>query len=319
MSTTRVPILLSFYGLSNGKKNLFFGKLAYSPSKDLSFKEYNRFETFKTIVALYRTNGIHHREFEMVFDHGTITGTTDHSGSFWCEVAMDERQTKLKSITLLDTNENVLLTEDLYPNTIHSVRSNTVVISDLDDTLIHSFIHNKFKQIRTLLFTSVENRKTVITMANLIRHFSDSGAVPFYLSNSEQNLFPMLNRFLALNQFPAGPLFLKQYIGLRQLVWRKKHNLKNFHKRNVLEKIVQLFPDKQYILIGDNTQHDLAIYLEAAETYPKNIQYIIIREVSEKPSDKITIKKAEQSLKQNNIKLFYDRNFPVDVPWKMER
>ncbi len=319
MSKKRTPILLSFYGLSNGKQNLFFGKVAYSPVGDLSFKDYNRFKTFKTIIALYRTRGIHNREFEMAFDHGSIKGKTDHSGSFWCDVAMDERQTKLVSITLNNPKEEVWLTENLYPNTIHRIQANTLVISDLDDTLIHSFIHNKFKQLRTLLFTSVENRKTVTTMANLIGRFVQSGATPFYLSNSEQNLFPMLFRFLALNKFPAGPLFLKQYIGWKQLVWRKKFSVKNLHKLSMLEKILDLFPDKQYILIGDNTQHDLAIYLEAAEKYPHNIRYIIIREVSKKPADKVVMQQALTTLQKNKIGLHYSSHFPEDIPWDLQR
>ena len=307
--------MLSFYGLSNGKQNLFFGKLAYSPIRDLSFKDYNRFKTFKTIIALYRTHSIRNREFEMVFDHGSIKGKTDHSGSFWCDVAMDERQTKLVSITLSNPKEHVWLTENLYPNTIHTVKEKTVVISDLDDTLIHSFIHNKFKQLRTLLFTSVEKRRTVTTMASLIRHFSQLGAVSFYLSNSEQNLFPLLFRFLTLNKFPAGPLFLKQYIGWKQLVLKKKYSLKNLHKPAMLEKILELFPDKKYILIGDNTQHDLAVYLEVAKKYPLNIRYIIIREVSEKPADSLLIQHAKETLQKHKIGFYYNSYFPEEISW----
>src|SRR5215203_2829377 len=126
------PILLSFYGLSNGSTNVFFGKLAYSAVTDLSFKEYSWLKNFKTIVGLYLTRAISNSEFEMVFDHGVVNGITDQSGSFWCEVELNEKQTKLLEINLKSTSEKVLLTEDLYPNKIHSVESHTIVISDLD-------------------------------------------------------------------------------------------------------------------------------------------------------------------------------------------
>jgi len=313
--SARVPILLSFYGLSNGNRNLFFGKLAYSPTGDLSFKQYNWLRTFKTIIALYRTRAVANQEFEMTFDQGTIRGTTDNSGSFWCEADMNAQQTKLVSIRLVATHQEVQLTEDLYPNRINHIDSHTIVISDLDDTLIHSFIRNKFLQMQALLFTRVEKRKAVKDMAHLIKRFSLSGASAFYLSNSEQNLYPMLFRFLLINEFPNGPLFLKQYIRLRDMVLKRLLRKKNVHKLTTLSKIIELFPNKKYILIGDNTQRDLAIYLEIARLHPDKIRYIIIRKVYEREEDKLVLEQAQESLKQHAIGLHYASTFPEDLPW----
>ncbi len=308
--TNRNPILLSFYGLSNGKQNLFFGKIAYSSERDLSFKNYSRFKTFRSIVALYHTQAVRNQEFEMKFDHGIVRGNTDHSGSFWCETELNQRQTKLISITLITSGKSVLLTEDLYPNRIQSVLAETIIISDLDDTLIDSFVTSKLKQLRTLLFTSVEKRKAVVTTASLLQKLTQAGAIPFYLSNSEQNLYPMLYRFLNLNGFPSGPLFLRQYVHIRQFVWRKILRKKNIHKRTMLEKILELFPDKKYILIGDNTQHDLSIYVELAKLHPHNIQSIIIREVKPRPGDLAIVQQGKEALSQYNIGLYYAKEFP---------
>lgn len=315
MSKKKTPILLSFYGLSNGYKNLFFGKLAYAPRQDLSFKNYSWFDNFKTIIALYRTRAIAHQDFTMAFDHGIITGKTDRSGSFWCEVDLHEKQSQLRSITLTNTSQSVLLTENLYPNKIHAVTSPTIVISDLDDTLLHSFISNKIWQIKTLLFTTVEKRKAVVTMKNLIHRFSDLGAEPFYLSNSEQNLYPMLYRFLSLNEFPQGPLFLKQYVRFGKMIVRKLMRKKNPHKAVMLEKIFDLFSDKKFILIGDNTQHDLAIYTEIATKYPGRIRYIIIREVHKRKQATVMANHARKELAEHGIGLHYDTEFPDDLPW----
>jgi phosphatidate phosphatase APP1 len=273
---------LSFYGLSNGSRYVYFGKLAYSAVADLSFKEYSWFKNFKTIVGLYRTKAIHNTDFEMRFDSGVVQGKTDDSGSFWCEVEVNEKQKKLLSVRLLPSGQDVLLTEELYPNQIKSVESHTIVISDLDDTLIHSFIKNKLVQIKTLLFTTVEKRKAVADMRQLMKRFALSGAEAFYLSNSEQNLYPMLFRFLTINQFPPGPLFLKQYIHMRDMVTRRLLGRKHSHKMNTLGKLMELFPSKKYILVGDNTQKDLTIYLKLAEMFPERIRYIIIREVRER-------------------------------------
>lgn len=311
------PILLSFYGLSNGTSNVFFGKLAYSAVGDLSFKDYSWRKNFKTIIGLYRTRAIANAEFEMCFDNGLIRGSTDKSGSFWCEVELNEKQTRLVSIKLTASGENVLLTEDLYPNKIHSVDSHTIVISDLDDTLIHSFIRNKLAQIRTLLFTSVEKRKTVKDVAHLIKRFALSGADAFYLSNSEQNLYPMLFRFLTINKFPPGPLFLRQYIHVRDMVTRRFLGKKHSHKMTMLGKLMELFPNKKYILIGDNTQKDLSIYLKLADMFPDRIRYIIIRKVSERAEDIPVLQEARERLRHFNIPLYYESNYPDDLPWEV--
>lgn len=310
-------ILLSFYGLSNGTHNVFFGKLAISPVRDLSFKRYGWFKNFKTILGLYQTTGLPDTDFEMRFDHGTVKGRTDVSGSFWCEAEFLEKQTKLENIRLLPSGDEVELTEDLYPNQIQPVESNTVVISDLDDTLIHSFIGNKFKQFRTLLFTSVEKRKAVKNMQNLVKRFALSGTNCFYLSNSEQNLYPMLYRFLTINEFPPGPLFLKQFIHLAHVLGRRIRGKKHAHKMNMLAKIMELFPNKKYILVGDNTQKDLAIYLELANLFPERIRYIIIRKVGERKAHAALLAEAKPTLEKHNIGIHYEKEFPEDLPWDL--
>jgi phosphatidate phosphatase APP1 len=311
------PILLSFYGLSNGTRNVFFGKLAYSPVKDLSFNKFNWFRNFKTIIGLYKTTAISNASFVMHFDHGTIAGKTDASGSFWCEAELNEQQKLLTGIVITDTGENVQLTEELYPNQIHAVEAHTIVISDLDDTLIHSFIENKLKQFKTLLFTTVEKRKAVKDMQHLIKRFALSGTASFYLSNSEQNLYPMLYRFLTINEFPPGPLFLRQYIRIGDVILKKIFQKKHSHKVNMLGKIMELFPNKKYILIGDNTQKDLRIYLQLAETFPERIRYIIIRKVRERKNDLSVLAQAKGKLEKHNIGLHYETNYPKDLPWDL--
>lgn len=308
--STKTPILLSFYGLSNGKTNVFFGKLAYSPTSDLSFNGYDRWKTFKTIVALYRTRPVRHEKFELRFDHGIVRGHTDHSGSFWCEVDLDERQTKLLHVTLTWTGQRVLLTENLYPNKIQRVTGSTVLISDLDDTLIDSFVSSTWKQLKTLLFTTIEKRSAVTHTAPLLRSYTEFGIPVFYLSNSEQNLYPMLYRFMQLNKFPSGPMFLKQYVHVRKWAWRKIARKKNLHKRTILEKLVDLFPGTQFILLGDNTQHDLSIYLDFVRRYPGNVKKVIIREVSSNSSNTLLRQEATSFFASQGIPFYYGTGTP---------
>ncbi len=308
----RNPILLSFYGLTNGKRTVLFGKLAYSPLSDLSFKAYNRFKTFKSVVALYNTRPIRNQEFDIQLDHGTVRGQTDTSGSFWCETETNVKQTKLERIVLLSSGERVWLTENLYPNTIQTLKGSTLIISDLDDTLIDSFVSSKLKQLKTLLFTTVEKRTAVVSAAAFIRKVVQTGASAFYLSNSEQNLYPLLYRFLMLNEFPPGPLFLRQYIHLRHWAWQKISRKKNLHKRMMLEKIVELFPEKRYILLGDNTQHDLQIYLDFVSQHPEKVKHVIIREVRTSVNTPMIVQ-AKQLLTKQGIGFYFGTQLHEDV------
>ena len=62
--------------------------------------------------------------------------------------------------------------------------------------------------------------------------------------------------------------------------------------------------------MGDNTQHDLPIYLSAAEKYPDNIRYIIIRKVIDNKADADLIAASQARLDQKKIGFYYANEFP---------
>ena len=92
---------------------------------------------------------------------------------------------------------------------------------------------------------------------------------------------------------------------------------KSIHKLTLLEKIIEMFPDKNYFLIGDNTQHDISIYLQIATKYPKNIRYIIIREVFKSQRDRLVLQSAQKMLELYKIGVHYDSNFPDNLSFVM--
>ncbi|HET9487655.1 MAG TPA: App1 family protein [Chryseosolibacter sp.] len=305
----KLPILLSFYALSNGRTTLTFGQVTYTRINDLSFKEYSRRKTFRTLLKLYRTHPFASQEIVLLFTSGKVHAETNRHGAFYLKTGGDKVHGDLVKV-LLSTGEEVRMVEGLYAKTIHYLEGDTIVVSDIDDTLVHSFIHDKILKFRTLMFTTMEKRKSVEHMQVLMRNFTAKGAVPIYLSNSEQNLYPLIYRFLQHNNFPQGPLFLKQMRKLWDVFMNVKIPPKNIHKTSTLEEILSMFPEKKFILMGDNTQHDLPIYLTAAEKYHDCIRYIIIRKVVERKSDEVLIAKAKEKLKENNITIYYADEFP---------
>lgn len=306
------PVVLGFQGISNGRRTAYFGKFAYSIDLDLSFENYSRLKTFKSIVALYTAKPVRSTPFMLHFDYGTISGTTDASGSFWCEVESDTRQTQLRQIDL-EGNPAINVPDGSYRGSIHTITTGTILISDLDDTLIDSFVSSKLKQLRSLLFTTVEKRTVVTQTAAFVQQQAQSGAATLYLSNSEQNLYPMLSRFLAINNFPPGALMLRQFVHLRSWLWSKISGRVNTHKRSMLEKILELFPDRKYILLGDNTQRDLTIYLDLARQHPASIQCVIIRQATLRKSNEALLSEAADFFKKKNITFYYGTELPGNL------
>lgn len=305
----KAPILLSFYGLSNRNTTLVFGQLTYTRLTDFSFKDYSRRRTFRTLFLLYQTKPYTNQEIVLVFDTVKLEVKTDVYGAFYVITDSSLSSAILQKV-IMASGEEVKIIQGLYPRHIQEVTADVIVVSDMDDTLLHSFIFRKLMKFKTLMFTTVEKRKAVVAMQDLLLRFTSKGAASFYLSNSEQNLYPLIYRFLTHNNFPPGPLFLKKMRGLWEVLWNIKFPFRNVHKQKTLDDILKMFPDKKIVLMGDNTQNDLPIYLEASEKFPENVQYILIRKVIEKKSDEALIQKHTNLLKKNNIKLHYSDSFP---------
>lgn len=308
----KIPLLLSFYALSNGRTTLVFGQVTYTRLNDLSFTAYSKRKTFRTLLKLYRTRPFANEKVALVFNTGRIRTETNRHGAFYIKTTKDTVQGGLLEV-LRENGGPVRLVEGLYTRNVDYMEGDTIVISDIDDTLVHSFIRNKLRKFRTLLFTTMEKRKAVTRMQELLKTFTHRGAKPVYLSNSEQNLYPLIYRVLIHNGFPEGPLFLKQMRRLWDVILNVKIPPKNIHKNTTLQEMLTFFPEKKFILMGDNTQHDLAIYLSAAEKFGASIRYIIIRKVVERSSDDVAIARARETLEKHNIGFYYADEFPAEV------
>lgn len=310
--TNKVPILLNFYGIENGSgKSLVFGQLTYTRVNDFTFKDYSRRKTFRTLLRLYQSKPFSNQELTLAFDKGEMKVVTNHWGGFRAESAVDLSGALLQKV-LLKNGKPVKLIEGLYHHSMQQLSSETIVVSDIDDTLMHSFIAQKLRKFRTLMFTRLEKRKAVEDMQSLVRNLSLAGSCPVYLSNSEQNLYPLIFRFLAHNHFPGGPIFLKHLRSMWDVIRNVKFPIRNQHKIQTLQDLMDFFPTKKFILIGDNTQQDLQIYIETAKKNPGRTKYIVIRKVLDRNDEKL-IGEALKDLEPQGVKILYDDLFPKDL------
>jgi|GEM_PF-810544 phosphatidate phosphatase APP1 len=312
MSAHRVPILLNYYALVNEGRAFIYGQITTKRPRDLSFNAFSRRTTFRTLLSLYRSRALANTTVKLHYSNFELEAVTDNTGFFMVRHDVEDENTPLYDITV--GGQPVLLIEGLYDRNMNHIRTPDIVVSDIDDTILHSHISRKVRKLSTLMFTPVERRMAVEPMKSLIHRIVDQGATAFYLSNSEQNLYPLIYRFLILNSFPAGPVFLKQMRRLRDVIRYRKLPTPEVHKLKMLNILMPMFPEKNFVLVGDNTQYDLSIYLTAAKNYPDNVKAIYIRRAIPMSDEIARTAELKAQLAKSNIEFHYGDDFS-SVKW----
>lgn len=159
------------------------------------------------------------------------------------------------------------------------------IISDMDDTVIHTGATQLLLMLRQTMFGNARLRQPLAGVAGFYQALqrgmnADSIAVPmnplFYVSSSPWNLYGLLEEFLCHNHIPLGPLMLRDYgIDENKLIAEKGHR----HKLEKAERIITSYPDLRFVLIGDSGQDDAEIYAEIAHRHQDRIAAVYIRDV----------------------------------------
>jgi phosphatidate phosphatase APP1 len=155
------------------------------------------------------------------------------------------------------------------------------VISDVDDTILRSYITSVFKMALEMLLKNAYTRATFpgvpafYAALHAGRTGRDSNPI-FYVSLSPWNFYSLLTQFLEINGIPQGPLLLRDY-GLQLL----RSFGRPSPKRKLIQELLDLYPALPFLLLGDSGQHDPEIYAEVVAENPGRILAIYIRDVSD--------------------------------------
>ncbi|POH57841.1 App1 family protein [Arthrobacter glacialis] len=152
------------------------------------------------------------------------------------------------------------------------------IVSDIDDTVMVTALPRPLLALWNTLVVSERARTPTPGMAVLYdRIVAEHPAAPMvYLSTGPWNVAPALARFLARNLYPDGVLLLTDWGPTRQRWFRSGPE----HKRRNLERLAQEFPGIQWLLVGDDGQHDPEIYANFARTHAAQTAAIAIRQLS---------------------------------------
>ncbi|MEJ7742717.1 MAG: phosphatase domain-containing protein [Nocardioidaceae bacterium] len=153
------------------------------------------------------------------------------------------------------------------------------IVSDIDDTIIHTGLTRLVEAIRTTLFVAEDARVAIPGAAEFYASLvaaDDDRAPVFYVSTGAWNLHPVLHRFLERHNFPVGPMLMTDWGPGGK--WLFRENSIAFKSRTILERIDE-HPQLRWVLVGDSGQHDPEAYAAVARARPDKLHAIYIREV----------------------------------------
>ncbi len=181
------------------------------------------------------------------------------------------------------------------------------VVSDLDDTVIKTGLGEGVVALRRTLFGQAETREPIPGMAALYQAVqagprSSGPACFYYLSTGPWNLYDMLTEFLELRGFPAGPLFLTDWGPQERYVTRSGRE----HKRKSLRRLFDLYPETEFVLIGDSGQKDPDVYVEVARIRPNQVRAIIIIDAGEHVAERAEeLRASAPELQSEGVPFFF--------------
>jgi len=180
--------------------------------------------------------------------------------------------------------------------------SGTSVISDIDDTVKVTNVTD-----HKLLFrnTFYDDFRAVRNMATFYQQLTVHGAVIHFVSSSPWQLYQPLWEFLQKAGFPWTTLDLK-YVRFKDktLLNLFKNGLET--KPRQIEPILQHYPDRKFILIGDSGEQDPEVYGDLARRFPRQISSILIHNVDHSQVQDIRYQQAFANIPSHKWQLFDD-------------
>lgn len=153
------------------------------------------------------------------------------------------------------------------------------VVSDIDDTVVHTGLTRVAEAVRTSLLVAEEERRPIAGASELYTALveADAGRAPiFYVSTGAWNLHTVLERFMSRHRLPVGPMLMTDW-GPGG-TWLLREDSIAFKSRTVIG-LIDEYPQLRWVLVGDSGQRDPEAYAAVARARPGRLHAIYIREV----------------------------------------
>lgn len=294
--TTKDPLQIIAFQTYGTSRHLYIkGRALEDENIDLSKK--NIFHLVVNSWKRFETDVVGNAQLVLKLSNGQLHQfETDNEGYFLVKLTLDGQP--------MECNEEGWLVYELsffnkelkrkiqsgnrFPGEmlVPSKESDFGVISDIDDTILHTGIVSllKWRVIYNTLFRTPGKRLPLAGAADFYHlfHRGPSGIASnpiFYVSNSPWNLYRYLEFFLKNNNFPKGPILLRSLSSFFKI--KRRTGADNLsHKPHEILNILKMYPGLSFILIGDSGERDADIYLDIAQRFPERIKAIYLRSVA---------------------------------------
>ncbi|RYD79325.1 MAG: DUF2183 domain-containing protein [Sphingobacteriales bacterium] len=282
------------------------------PARERKYTK-NTWQNFSRLVKLFFIKPVPAARVQLVWQNTVIETTTEKDGFFkfeWKSPQHLEAGWHEGLIQLKGENEEILKQEPAKVFVPHITQY--AFVSDIDDTVMVSHSATKIKRLKVLLTKHPQNRRIFEGAKELYEKLVWAYTEPdvpnpfFYVSSSEWNLYFDLHTFFNYNKLPDGIFLLSQMKRWYQLF--KTGQTKHAGKLSRIFRVMEVFPNQKFVLLGDNSQADPDIYAAIADRVPNRVYAIYIRNI--RPSRKeYAQQKLNSILAAENIHtLVYDHS-----------
>lgn len=190
-------------------------------------------------------------------------------------------------------------------------REGISIISDIDDTIKITNVTHKKAMLRN---TFLHEFKAVPGISDLYQSwYQNHGASFHYVSSSPWQLYEELDAFCQKSRFPPATFHLKS-------IRPKDSSILNLFqdpiqsKTRIIQDILDRFPQRSFVLVGDSGEKDPEVYGNMARAYPGNVRAIFIRNVSDEAPTSPRMQEAFRGIEESKWTLFREvEELPVNI------
>jgi phosphatidate phosphatase APP1 len=280
----RIPLQIAAYrGHGDARGVELCGRVLARPGMDGAHDDAHWWHNLRDTYRRFASRKVPHARLRVTFQGASAEPVCDREGYYHAELLPQSALTpQLWADAAVCLADGRLLT----PQPVLQVAADAAfgVISDIDDTILHTGIASLRTTAQLTFLHNARTRKPLCGVAALYRALQSgaSGAAGhqrhpvFYVSSSPWNLYDLLDDFIDHNDIPCGPIFLRDFgIERGKFIATRGHG----HKLDHAIALIERYPHLRWVLAGDSGQDDAELYAEAAQAYPERIAAIYIRDV----------------------------------------
>ena len=175
------------------------------------------------------------------------------------------------------------------------------VISDIDDTIKVTNVRDRHELLRN---TFCRPYRSVPGMVDVYRAWATNHGAQFhYVTAGPWQLFAPTEEFTRTNGFPAGTFHMKLFRWKDETVMNLFES-PHLYKRAVIAPLLERYPARRFVLVGDSGEKDPEAYGDLARKHPKQVARIFIRDVTGEAPDDKRYRKAFDKLPAELWKIF---------------